>query len=328
MNKIEYPEKDLNHKTHNSTQAGEKQMMMRGKKVHEKYHGIMTPVLMPFHEDKSLDFDALAKFIDWQCQQPVDILFPMGGSGEYWTLELEERKKIIDVVLEVAGKRKLVFIGTGADTLEETIELCQHSQHKGADGVGVVIPTNIPDEEDAIFSYYKAINDATDLPFMVYDPRGEGSHTATPALMRRMVDEFEHLVAIKYRTVNGENMGFMAKEVGDEISIFSGSETVFLQDLSVGCVGCVGGGGNFYPQLMKELQGNFEKGDLVAAREIQFKILDAIQVLNDVYWPLSGKVILQELGFPYKLVTRVPAQPYHNESINLIRDYFRKFLHI
>ncbi len=300
--------------------------MLRGEELHRKYNGVMTPVLMPFNEDKSLDYDALEKFIDWQCQQNVNILFPMGGSSEYQELKLEERKKIIDLIVRVNGGRKLVFAGTGAPTLQETIELCRYAEEHGADGVGVVIPTNIADEEDAIFDYFKAVSKAISLPFMVYDPRGEGNHTATPSLMRRMVDAFENLVAIKYRTVNGENMGFMAKEIAADISVFSGAETVYLQDLSLGCVGCVGGGANFYPDLMLSLQRKFESGDIAGARQVQYDILDAIAVLERVYWPLSGKVVLQELGFPYKLVTRVPARPYTDDDVQAIRSYYNKIL--
>ena len=272
------------------------------KDLHKKYRGIIPPVLTPFKQDKSLDIPVLEKFIDWLCGQKVDILFPMGGSGEYQTLTVEERKEIIDCVV--------------------------NAEKKGADGVGVVIPTDIPGTEDAIFEYYRAVDEELSIPFMVYDPRGEGDHSATPALMRRMIDGFKNLVAIKYRTVNGESMGYMAREIAGDISLFSGAETVFLQDLSVGAVGCVGGGANFYPHLIWELQDRFEKNDLLGARQIQYRILEATTVLNRVYWPLSGKIILQELGFPFQLVTRVPTRPFTQEDVEHIREYYRKLLKI
>jgi len=296
--------------------------------LHEKYNGIIPPVLTPFNEDKTVDFQTLEKFIDWLCQQKVDILFPMGGSGEYQTLEMDERKKIIDSVVKAAGGRKQVFAGTGAASLEETLELSRYASEHGADGVGVVMPTDIPGNEESIFSYYQAVNDAIDCPFMVYDPRGEGPHSATPKLMRKMVDTLDKLVAIKYRTVNGEYMGYMAREISDDISLFSGAETVFLQDLSVGASGCVGGGANFYPALIRELQNRFLDGDILGARKVQYKILEATTVLENVYWPLSGKIVLQELGLPFKLVTRVEGRAYTEEDIRKIRLYYRELLDI
>ena len=296
------------------------------KELHKKYNGVITPLLTPFNEDKSIDYPALEALVNWQCDQNVNIMFPMGGSGEYKTLKLDERKDIIKCVVDTNAKRKMVFTGTGAASLAETIELSQFAEKNGADGIGVVIPTDIPDTEEALFDYYKAVNESISVPFMVYDPRGEGEYTATPALMRRMVDELEHLVAIKYRTLNAERMGLMTGEIGEDICVFSGSETVYLTDLSLGAVGCVGGGGNFYPNLMWKLQNTFENGDIPGARKIQHDILRAINVLEPVYWPLCGKIILQELGVPYKLVTRVEARPFTEKDVQNIRDYYRNLL--
>ena len=297
-------------------------------RLHQKYRGIIPPVLTPFNEDKSVDFQTLEKFVDWLCQQKVDILFPMGGSGEYQTLQMNERKQIIDSVVKAAGGRKQVFAGTGSTSLQETLELSRYAAEHGADGVGVVMPTDIPGNEESLFTYYKAVNDAVNCPFMVYDPRGEGPHSATPKLMRRMVDALDKLVAIKYRTVNGEYMGCMAREISDDISLFSGAETVFLQDLSVGAIGCVGGGANFYPELIRELQDRFLDSDILGARKVQYKILEATAVLENVYWPLSGKIVLQELGFPFKLVTRVEGRAYTEEDVSAIRVYYRELLNI
>jgi dihydrodipicolinate synthase/N-acetylneuraminate lyase len=296
--------------------------------LHQKYKGIIPPVLMPFNEDKSIDYETLGKFVDWLCQQKVDILFAMGGSSEYQTLTINERKKIINILVDVTNKRKLAVAGTGADNLSQTIELSKYAQENGADGIGVVMPTDIPGNFDALFEYYKAVDDAVEIPIMVYDPRGEGPHSATPELMRKMVDELKNIVAIKYRTVDGERMGAMAMEIADDISLFTGAETVFMQDLTVGAVGCVGGGANFYPEVIAEIQSEFKNGNMEKVRQLHFKILKATNVLNRVYWPLSGKIVLQELGLPYKLITRVEPRPYTEEDVQAIRTYFRDLLNL
>ncbi|MBC8183929.1 dihydrodipicolinate synthase family protein [candidate division KSB1 bacterium] len=293
---------------------------------HKKYRGVVAPVLTPFKEDKSIDFPTYEKFVDWLCEQKLNILFPMGGSGEYQTLSVDERKEIIDTVVNISKGRKLFIAGTGASCLKDTIELSKYAEKKGADGVGVVMPTDISDEKNALFEYYKAVDDVISIPMMVYDPRGEGPHSASPEWMRCLIDELKNLVAIKYRTVNGEFMGSMAREIAADISILSGAESVYLQDLSVGAVGCVGGGGNFYPNVMWELQDKFEKGDIITARKIQYKILEALEALSKVYWPLCGKVVLQELGFPFKLVTRVKGSPFAEQDVENIRKYYRNIL--
>lgn len=299
---------------------------MNSKKNASVYEGIAVPILTPFHDDKSIDYSVLETMIDWLCSSAVSILFPMGGSGEYSLLSQVERMAMIDCMVQVNDKRRLLFAGAGTDNLRDTLELSQYAQKAGADGVGIVIPTTLPENEQAMYDYFLEIDKAISIPFMIYDPVGEGPHSPSPALMTRMVDDFKNLVAIKYRTLNGERMGFMTAAVGSRISVFSGSETVFLQDLSVGAKGCVGGGANFYPQLMLELQQAFQRSDLLQARQIQFTILDAINALNNIYWPLSGKLIMQVLGIPYKPITRRVGPAPEAAAVAALQGYYKKLL--
>lgn len=296
--------------------------------LRQKYRGIVPPVLTPFKEDKSICYETYEKFIDWLCNQPVDMLFAMGGSSEYQTLTIDERQQIIDILVRVAGQRKITIAGTGADNLVETIKLSRYAEQAGADAIGVIVPTDIPGNPDSLFDYYQAVCRAVSLPVMVYDPRGEGPYSVTPALMRRMIDELENIVAIKYRTVDGERMGFMALEIANDISLLSGAETVYLQDMTVGAVGCVGGGANFYPQLIADLQTAFHDGRMQEARELHNTILRSFKVLERVYWPLSGKIILQELGLPFELITRVEPRSFGEEDVTAIRSYYRRLLQL
>ncbi|HDL18581.1 MAG TPA: dihydrodipicolinate synthase family protein [Bacteroidetes bacterium] len=301
---------------------------MKTGKIRQQPRGVIVPVLTPFRQDKSIDFATLEKLIDWLCEKKTHALFPMGGSGEYQTLSTVERKKMIDTVLQVNGERRICFAGTGGKNPAETIELSEYAQSQGADGVGVVIPDFIAGHRNAIFAYFQTIDRAVSIPMMVYDPRGEGDYSLTPGLMRRMINELQNLAGIKYRTTNAENMGNMAREITAEINLLSGNEATFLQDLAVGAVGCVGGGANFYPDLMWQLQNRFEQGNFAEARRIQFQILEAIQVLNRVYWPLSGKIVLRELGIPFQFVTRVPGKKVSGENVSFIREYYRRLLKI
>jgi 4-hydroxy-tetrahydrodipicolinate synthase len=290
-----------------------------------KYQGVIVPLLTPFQKDKSIDFKMLTQHVDWLCQRETDIIFAMGGSGEYQTLTLKEKKAIVDCVLDAAARRRIVFIGSGCDTLVRTLELSEHAAKRGAEGIGVIIPTSIQGSQQAIYDYYKEIDETIDLPLMIYDPRGEGVHSIEPETCTRLLDDCQNIVAIKYRTTDGERMGAMARAISHRMSLFSGAETVFLQDLCVGAVGCVGGGGNFYPGLMRSLQNAFENKDLARAKEIQFEILKAIDVLSSVYWPLGGKIVMKALGFDYSLVTRVEGNLASENDIDLIINFYQRY---
>jgi len=290
------------------------------------FRGVVVPQLTAFNRDKSLNTKLMADHVEWLCTQKVNVLWPMGGSGEYQTLNMDERKEIIDCVVDAAKSRVAVAPQTGGSSLKETIQLSEYAQDHDVDAISVVIPTDISNTEDAIFEYYKSVDSATSVPMLVYDPRGSGPHSMTPRLMTRMLDELDNVVAIKYRSTDGEYMGNMTRKVAHRINVFSGSETVQLNDLAVGTVGVVGGGCNFYPNLLWRIQEKFKHGDLQGAKEDQFLVLEAIAELSRVYWPLSGKMVLQEMGIPFESVTRVPVQPYSDDDEKALRAYYRKLL--
>jgi 4-hydroxy-tetrahydrodipicolinate synthase len=284
--------------------------------------GVIVPMLTPFNCDNTLDVKTLEHFTGWLCRQRVDVLFPMGGSGEYTCLTTEERKRIIEIVISSSGERVPVVPGTGGTSLEETMILSLFAQQRGADAVGIVVPGFVEASEEAIFDYFKQINMVLNIPIMIYDPRGSGEHSVTPCLMKRICNELSKVEGIKYRTTDGERMARMVREVGGKVAVLSGVESVFLSDLAVGVVGVVGGGGNLFPRLLAEIQKQFESGDIEAARKAQFRIFGIYEVLDRVSWPLSGKIALHALGVPFKPVVRVAQGRYSEKDAQCIREYF------
>lgn len=284
--------------------------------------GLVAPLLTPFKKDKALDEKALEIFVQRLSSKNVNVLFPMGGSGEYETLALEERKRIIEVTLSACRGKIAVVPGTGGKSLRETIELSHYAQARGAYGVTIVIPDFLEPGEEAIFSYFHQIGADVDVPIMIYDPRGSGPRSVSPGLMKRMATELKKIAGIKYRTTDGEKMAYMMKEVGEITAVLSGVESVYLSHLAIGVAGLVGGGGNIYPNLLAEIYIRFAAGELTSAREAQFKVLEALRVLEEGGWPLSGKLALKALGIPYEPVTRVPAKPISKDQEKKILNYF------
>jgi len=284
--------------------------------------GLVVPLLTPFKSDKTLDERVLEIFVRWLSTKQVAALFPMGGSGEYQTLSFDERKRIIEVTVASSHGEVPVVAGTGGKSLRETIELSQFAQERGADGVAIIIPDFLEPGPEAIFSYFQQIDHEVDIPIVVYDARGSGPHSVSPGLMRRMATELKNIAGIKYRTTDGEKMGWMVKELREIAAVLCGVESVFLSHLAIGVVGLVGGGGNLYPNLLAEIQGRFEAGAWALAREAQFRVLEALQVLEEGGWPLSGKVALRALGVPFPPVVRVPSRPLTREQEKKIVNHF------
>ncbi len=295
------------------------------------FKGVVVPMVTPFKADSSLDIPAMEALTNWLCEREVDVLFPMGGSGEYQTLKVEERKEIIRVVKETAGGRKKVVPGVGGKTLRETLTLVEEAQKVGTDGVSVVIPAAMGEyaEElstyygetasdfETLLNYYKKINSELSIPFMVYDSRGQ----LTEAQMREFVAELGWFKGIKYRSYNEGNFADAVYAAGGSVNVLSGIEYIYLGNLAMGAKGVVGGGANYFPHLMAKLKTQFEIGEVDAARETQYLLIAAAKSMDGISWPLSGKIILQKLGLPIEPVTRMEARKHPSENEARMLDF-------
>jgi 4-hydroxy-tetrahydrodipicolinate synthase len=294
------------------------------KSFSHRISGLVAPTLTPFTENDQIDTKTLEIYIDWLIKQTVHGLFPMGGSGEWPYLTLPERKIIIDCVIQTANKRIPVFPNVGCFLIKDTLDLAAYAQEAGADAITVVIPDTIEPTQEAIFNYFKLIDDIINIPVFIYDPKGEGPLSPTPDTMKRMLDELKHISAMKYRTLNGEKMGYMLKSVGERMSILSGSETVYLPDLVQGVVGVVGGGVNLYPEDIWSINTAFQAGDMQQARQNQFQVLEHIKMLSIISWPCSGKIALRTRKLPFNVITRHPTAPYSQTDYLKLQCYFCK----
>ncbi len=288
-----------------------------------KFSGIVPPVLTPFTKDGELDEAALRAVLDWFCQRPISGLFMMGGLGEWRFLSWQERDRIIRITAEVAGGRKpIVPHIAGVSQFDEIVKLAKTAAQVGAYAVALISPEDIPEGPEALYHHISTVARSVDLPIMLYDPHGSGPRSVTPALMRRMLDEGIRIIAIKYRSLRGDDMLAMVEAVEDRVAVLAGAETVFLPTLAVGGVGVVGGGCNIYPGLLARMQKDFAAGRNDLALAAQRRVNHLLDETERVSWPLSGKVVMASWGLPYELISRAPAERKSPEAIRKLQEIF------
>ncbi|MBC7320581.1 dihydrodipicolinate synthase family protein [bacterium] len=285
----------------------------------EKVKGPIVPMLTPFSESGCIDGKTLRKFTNWLIEQGVSALFPIGGSGERVALTKEEKKIIMQVVIEQADKRVPVWPGTGGDSIRETIELSQHAEKLGADAVVVVVPRDIEPTEDSIFDYYREIDRSIDIPIYLYEPGGYEPYTITPKLFKRL-SELSHIAGIKDSSSNMNKITRMLMEVeGTKVQVIQGNEVLYLASLPLGITGVIGGGCNVYPSLFNELLRKYEGGDIDSARKLQWRIIEKWDILAKS-WPLTGKIFFSMIGIPFKPICRVQTKKLSSEDIERLRN--------
>jgi len=285
----------------------------------DRVEGPIVPMLTPFTEDGCIDGETLRRFTDWLIDQRVSALFPIGGSGERVALTKEEKKIIMQMVIQQADKRVPVWPGTGGADLRETIELSQYAETLGADAVVVVIPRDIEPTEEAIFNYYKELDKNIDIPIYLYEPGGYEPYSITPNLFKRLAG-LNHIAGIKDSSSNMNKITRMVMETeGTRVQVIQGNEVLYLSSLPLGIRGVIGGGCNVYPGLFIELLRYYKEGDVDSARRIQWEIIRKWDILAKS-WPLTGKIFFSLIGIPFKPVCRVQSKRLEDSDIERLKE--------
>ena len=131
--------------------------------------GIIPAMVTPF-DDKgnTINEVALRKLVNFLIAGGVHGLFPVGSQGEFYALEREEKKRVIEVVVEETGKRVPVYAGCGAATTREAVTLTRIAEDIGADAVSVLTPFYISPSQEELYEYYRSIASSTNLPVILY----------------------------------------------------------------------------------------------------------------------------------------------------------------
>lgn len=152
-----------------------------------KFRGTYTVLITPLTADgQHVDVPALKKLVNWQIEQGIHGLIPLGSTGEFLSLTPDERQLVIETCVNTAAKRVPVLIGTGAEWTDECVRLSREAQTMGADGVMIIPPFYSSPTDDELFTHYRKVGEAIDIPIMVYNNPATANVDLKPELVARL----------------------------------------------------------------------------------------------------------------------------------------------
>jgi dihydrodipicolinate synthase/N-acetylneuraminate lyase len=243
----------------------------------KEFIGIIPPALSSFNQDGSIYEKGIRENIRFILPY-VNGLYPVGTYGCGPCMGLDERKKVLEIILdEVNGKVPVVaHVGT-ADT-KTTCELAKHAKSAGAAGVGAISPYYSPNlSEEAMYRHFAALVDAvneTEFPVFVYNNSHLSQNSITPKVLRRLA---EHgLRGCKDSSFDIVNYYLFHEVIKDypDFNLIIGTEAIFMAAFDAGATGCVCGMANIFPEILKSLRDAYLAGDRAKAMELQYKILE------------------------------------------------------
>ena len=228
----------------------------------------MVALITPF-QDGEIDFQTLDELIDFQLENGIDGIVPVGTTGESPTLSHEEHKQVIERVVKAVGGKVPVIAGAGSNSTAEAIELTAFSKKVGADATLQVCPYYNKPTQEGFYQHFKAIAEEVDLPVVLYNIPGRCGAGMIPETVARLA-EVENIVAIKEATGSLDQASEIAARC--DITIVSGDDSLTLPLASVGGKGVISVVANIVPADVKAMTDLILEGDLVSARQWHKKL--------------------------------------------------------
>lgn len=240
------------------------------------------------------------------------------GEGPYMTRE--ERKRVLQVVIDEVDGKAPVIAGTGAPSTRETICLTRDAKDAGADAALVVSPYYFKPDSRELFEHYSRVIESTAIPVMLYNVPKFTGYNLDPDVMVRLVEEYDQVVGIKDSGGSIAQISYLLDRVGRRTSVLAGTADVVLPCLLMGGKGAVVAVANVAPRLCVELYRHFKQHEIEGARELQMKLLRLNDVLTKRFNQISTiKEAMNQLGKPAGY-PRSPCLPLDAKARDEVRE--------
>lgn len=279
--------------------------------------GSITALVTPFANEQ-LDEKAFRKLVNWQIEQGTHGLVPCGTTGESPTLAHTEHHRVTEICIEEAAGRVPVVAGCGSNSTAEAISLLKHAKEAGADAALVVTPYYNKPNQEGLFQHFKALNDAVDLPLVIYNIPGRSVVDMSVATMARCFKELKNVIAVKDATGNVARVPLQRIAMGPNFIQLSGEDQTALGFNAHGGVGCISVASNVAPKLCSDFQNACQDGDFTKALEIQDKLTALHHALFVEPNPGPVKYAMSLLGICGPDM-RLPLVPISPETEDLVK---------
>ena len=288
--------------------------------IKEMLSGVYPPMATPFENDEIL-FDGLIKNVEKMNSTGLRGYFVCGTNGEFKSLTVDERLKVLETVVKHAAPDKVVMGGTAAESTKETIEITKNAAEIGVRLVSLLVPSFFKKiiDDNVLTEYILEVADASPIPVLIYNnPSVTGGVLVSPEVINR-VSGHPNVVGMKDSSKG--NYEDYLKAAKEGFYLLAGSAGFFLDLLKAGGIGGVLSLANVFPDDCVLLYRAFIEGRIDEAEKISKDLVDLNKKVSGRYSVAGVKAAMNITGY----VGGVPRKPLHplNEAQ---KDELRKTL--
>lgn len=236
------------------------------------FKGSLTALVTPFTTSGAVDEKAFERLVNWQIEQGSHGLVPVGTTGESPTLTHDEHKRVVSDCVAITDRRVPIIAGAGSNNTVEAVDFAQHAQEAGADAVLVVTPYYNKPNQEGLYQHFKAVNDAVDIPIIIYNIPPRSVVDMSVDTMKRLFDDCTNIIGVKDATANVTRVSDQRLAMGDKFLQLSGEDGSAIGYMAHGGHGCISVVSNVAPALCAEFQEACLTKDFGKALELQDRL--------------------------------------------------------
>lgn len=292
----------------------------------QKLYGTVVPIVTPLTDNDTIDVESVKRLVDHVIDGGLQCLYPCGTTGEMMYLTVEERKLVAEITVKQAAGRLPVFVHVGAWNLKDTIELAQHAESIGADGIGVVTPAFFKLSDRGLVDFYTAVANSVskDFPVYMYAIPQNAINDVNADVCEKVASLCPNVLGIKYSFPDFTKLQQFMMVKNQTFSVLVGPDHLFEALCAVGGDGVVSGNAMIVREHYAAIWDAIQKKDFDLATKYQRRtnILNATMcAINNI---AAYKVILKEEGVISTSNMRRPMENLTPEQEKALLDRMRE----
>ena len=293
----------------------------------DDFKGIFIAFYACFDKEGNISTEATKKLARFYASKGVKGLYVGGSSGEGFLLTVDERKKMLEAVMNEVGDELTIIVHVGAAATRDSVELAKHAKEIGAHALSAVPNVYYGLPERSIELHWKNIMDSADLPFIIYNIPQTTGYSLSNNLLNKMLS-YKNVVGIKNSSMSTYDIQRFKAIAGEDFLVFNGPDEQYISGRIMGADSGIGGTYGVMPELFLKAEEYFSTGNIEKAKEVQFAVNDIIGELLS-FPSLYGvaKEIVKLRGVDIG-TTRLPLEPVDESEMPRVKALYERVINV
>ena len=286
------------------------------------FTGSGVAIVTPFTEDNKVDFDTLAKMLDYHVENGTDAIIICGTTGEAACMDHEEHVAAIKFTVDYINSRIPVIAGTGSNDTEYGIKLSKEAEYLGVDALLTVTPYYNKTTQKGLVEHFTKIAKSVSIPVILYNVPSRTGVNITPNTLKKL-SEVPNIVGIKEASGDIGQAAKMAALCPD-IDIYSGNDDMIVPIMSLGGKGVISVLANIAPRETHDICQKYLDGDVKASLELQLEALELVDALFCEVNPIPVKTAMRLLGWDVGAL-RLPLCEMEDKNLETLKTAMKNY---